>query len=157
MKKITITQIKPNPSGKDRFGHLTPNLQLTAEWVDFKNTGNEDYPLENIILQHLAYSPSSIFGRWDDIMDFKGILKPEKVVRIHSGNEIPIGELALEDRINADHHLFTGENYVWNNDRSDSPRLVIKISGSISEVDKASYDAHPIEGKILKRVGERLI
>lgn len=157
MKQLLITQAKPNPSGKDRLGNVVPSSQLAGEWVDFKNSGNEDYPLENIKLHHIAYTAQYPNGVWEEVMGFNGTLGVGKVVRVHSGGKISLENLYQEDRAETDHHLFTGGNYVWNNSKSDSPRLVQKQNGQISEIDKASYSAYPPEGKILKRIGGQLI
>jgi hypothetical protein len=157
MTQLTITQAKPNPAGKDRLGNLVPSSQLAGEWVDFKNTGDESYHLNNIELQHVAYTPSYPNGVWDKVMGFSGNLGVGQVVRVHSGGEIPLESLAPEDFIGANHHLFTGKNYVWNNNRSDTARLVMKQNGQIYEIDKASYSANPPEGRILVRNGIRLI
>lgn len=158
MKTLEITQAKPNPTGKDRLGSLVPSSQLAGEWVDFKNTGNEDYSLVNIKLYHIAYTtfyPKN--GVWEEVMGFKGTLEVSKTVRVHSGGIIPLETLTLVDRTGADYHLFTGDGYIWNNDRSDSPRLALKQNGQIYEVDKATYAAYPSEGKILKRRDSQLV
>jgi len=157
MKCLTINQAKPNPSGKDRLGSYVPSSQLAGEWVDFKNTGDESYPLNNIELQHIAYTISYPNGVWETVMEFSGNLSVGQVVRVHSGDEIPLESLAPEDFIGANYHLFTGKNYVLNNDRSDAPRLVLWQNGHITEIDKASYSAYPPEGRILKRVGRALL
>ena len=157
MKQIQINQAKPNPSGKDRSRYSTPNSQLNAEWVDIKNIGDENYPLNGIKLQHIAYG---MYGtsEWHDVIRFNISLAPNEVVRVHSGEKVSTETLPLIDREGADHHLFTKDNkYVWNNDKSDSPRLVLDSGWSTTEIDKATYDAYPPEGKILKRVGEKLI
>ena len=157
MTQLTITQAKPNPTGKDRLGNLIPSSQLVGEWVDFKNTGDESYPLSNIKLQHIAYTISDPNGVWDKVMGFSGNLGVGQVVRVHSGGEGPLESLSPEDFIGADYHLFTGNSYVWNNDKGDSPRLVLKQNGQTYEVDKASYSTYPTEGKILKRLGNHLV
>src|SRR4029453_10124743 len=115
MKTLLITRIKPNPAGKDRnrFGTATAS-QLGAEWVNFKNTGSAAVDLCGIELYHLAYAPGSTQGRWDKIIDFNGILQVGRTVRGHSGSG-PESVIRPEDRAGADHHLFTGRNYVWNN------------------------------------------
>lgn len=157
MKRLTITQAKPNPTGKDRMGPIVPSSQLAGEWVDFKNTGDEDYPLDNIKLHHIAYTAQYPNGVWEEVMSFTGTLGAGKVLRVHSGGKISLGILSPEDFIGADYHLFTGNNYVWNNDQSDSPRLVLKQDGQTYEVDKTSYSAPALEGKILRRMGALLI
>lgn len=157
MRRLTITQAKPNPSGKDRLGPIVPSSQLAGEWVDFKNTGDEDYLLENIKLHHIAYTARYPNGVWEEVMGFTGTLGAGNVVRVHSGGKISLDILSPEDFIGADYHLFTGNNYVWNNDKNDSPRLVLKQNGQTYEIDKASYSAPAPEGKILRRMGGLLI
>lgn len=157
MKRLTIVQAKPNPSGKDRLGSIVPSSQLSGEWVDFKNTGDESYPLNNIKLHHIAYTSEYPNGIWEEVMGFNGDLGNGEVVRVHSGGEIPLDTLLPEDFIGANYHLFTGDGYIWNNDRNDSPRLVLKENGQTYEVDKASYSAYPSEGRILKRLGDVLV
>jgi len=157
MKKLTITQAKPNPSGKDRLGSVVPSSQLAGEWVDFKNTGNESYSLDNIKLHHVAYTRQYPDGVWEEVMGFFGNLSTGEVVRVHSGGGIPLNTLLPDDFIGADYHLFTGDNYIWNNDKSDSPRLILKQNGQTLEIDKTSYSAYPTEGKILRRVGNQLV
>lgn len=157
MLKLTIHQAKPNPSGKDRLGPTVPSTQLAGEWVDFKNTGDGSCSLTNVKLYHIAYTTSYPNGIWEEVMGFNGVLGVNKVIRVHSGGKVPLETLAPIDRSGADYHLFTGSGYIWNNDRSDSPRLALKNYGQINEIDKATYDAYPPEGKILKRQGSLLI
>ena len=146
MKILYINQAKPNPSGKDRLGMYTPPSQLTGEWVDFKNIGDEAYPLENIQLWHIAYPTRS----WKVVSRFSGALPVGKIIRVHSGRKINLSEMPLVDRQGAHYHIFTNQNYVWNNSYSDSPHLhdVVKRI----KVDEATYDAYPPEGRILVRV-----
>lgn len=59
MKSLRIIRAKPNPS-KDRSGSYIQPAQLAAEWVDFENDGNENYPLEPITLYHLASSTAAV-------------------------------------------------------------------------------------------------
>jgi hypothetical protein len=155
MKTLLITRIKPNPAGKDRnrFGTATAS-QLAAEWVDFKNTGSAAVDLCGIELYHLAYAPGSTQGRWDKIIDFNGILQVGRTVRVHSGSG-PESVIRPEDRAGADHHLFTGRNYVWNNREGDCPTLFDPMLNQ--NVDQASYDPYPPEGQVLVRSGSKLI
>jgi hypothetical protein len=153
MKSLRIIKAKPNPRGKDRYGSYIPPAQLAAEWVDFENSGNEKYSLVDIELNHIAYQPICKNGKWDPVMTFTGNLEPEKVVRVHSGAKISLADMNIEDVTGADFHLFTGKNYVWNNDCGDSSGL---WNGN-AWVDKASYDPYPPEGRILRRVGDKLI
>jgi hypothetical protein len=153
MKSLRITGAKPNPAGKDRSRHHTPPAQLAAEWVDFINDGDEAFALESVTLQHIAYEPACRDGKWRIVMTFKGTLQPEQIVRIHSGHQIPLTDMYPEDVAGAHFHLFTGQNYVWNNDCGDTAGL---WNGKIW-IDKASYDPYPPEGQILVRRGDKLV
>ncbi len=153
MKSLRIVRAKPNPAGKDRHGPHTPPAQLAAEWVDFNNDGTEGFPLEPITLYHVAYQPSCRDPKWDKLMTFKGTLAAGKTVRVHSGNELALNQMHPEDASGADHHLFTGRNYVWNNTCGDTAGL---YNGQAFE-DKATYDPYPPEGAILHRQGDKLV
>lgn len=153
MKSLRIIRAKPNPRGKDRAGTYTPPVQLAAEWVDIQNDGNEPFPLEPIILCHLAYQPGCREPKWEKMTPFTGTLQPGKIVRVHSGSAIPLTEMHPVDILGADHHIFTGRNYVWNNTCGDAPAL---WDGRMYE-DKAGYDPQPPEGVVLHRVGDKLV
>lgn len=153
MKILRVVRAKPNPAGKDRIGTITPKKQLAAEWLDFKNAADESYELQGVSLHHIAYQPGCRDGKWAEIMSFKGALRPGEVVRVHSGPEIPLSEMYPEDAAGATYHLFTGNNYVWNNDCGDTAGL---WDGKVW-IDAASYDPYPVEGKILTRQGDKLI
>lgn len=155
MNPITVTQAKPNPYGKDRIGRLTPSSQLLAEWVDITNIGTYDCNLENLILQHVAYTKEYPNGVYSSIMNFKGILPSGKTIRIHSGHKTDESNMNPEDRNGADYHLFTGEDYVWNNIRNDTARIKDVSIGQ--GIDAAEYIAPPPEGIILKRRGDMLV
>lgn len=157
MLELYITQAKPNPSGKDRLGPTVPSQQLAGEWVDFKNSSSRSLSLNNVLLQHIVYRIGHPNGVWETACNFKGNLGAGEIVRVHSGGEIDLSLLNYEDRIGADHHMFTGNSYIWNNDRTDSPRLVVYQNGVTDEVDRATYKAYPTEGKILTRLGNQLV
>lgn len=86
-------------------------------------------------------------------MGFQGNLGVGRTVRVHSGGNIPLYDMNAEDAQGADFHLFTGKNYIWNNDCGDTAGL---WDGS-AWTDKAAYDPNPPEGVILRRVGDKLI
>jgi len=153
VKSLKVTQGKPNPTGKDRLGSATPNSQLVGEWMDIKNSGTEDYLMAGIALQHVAYTAGYPNGIWTNVLNFtEGTLEVGKVVRIHSGSKPDF--LSWEDQSGADFHVYTNGDYVWNNDKSDRPRIV--SGGSDSVIDETMYDAYPPEGEILKRIGNKL-
>lgn len=153
---LTITRIKPNPTGKDRPPHGGPTAeQLAAEWVDFRNDSGRTLSLDGVALYHIVYSTS---GRatWSRIMGFKGTLKPSEIVRVHSGRDRGLAVIRAEDRAGATYHLFTGNDaFVWNNRQSDRPRL--KNESTNQEIDQAWYAPNPPEGAVLVRVGDQLV
>jgi hypothetical protein len=151
---LQITRIKPNPTGKDRnrYGQASA-AQLAAEWVDFQNNGTGGVDLSPVELWHLAYHQGQN-PTWEKIMTFSGTLQPGKTVRVHSGSG-PESVLRDEDRRGADHHLFTGNNYVWNNKEGDTPALFNRVSKVT--IDSASYDPNPPEGEVLVRSGSKLV
>jgi len=152
---LLITQAKPNPTGKDRAPTaFTPRTQLAGEWVDFKNMTANSVSLENVELYHYAYL-SGGGAEWRLVTGFSGSLPSGHVVRVHSGEPIPLSEMRLEDRTGADYHVFSHKDYVWNNSKKDYPRLWLTTSRQW--IDKTVYDSYPTEGKILKRVGETLV
>lgn len=154
-KRLLITQAKPNPIGKDRMRGFTPQTQLVGEWVDFRNSGGEPFSLDNIQLDHVAYTSSYPNGVWEKVMGFSGILPAGEVVRVHSGGQVPLTSIPPIDLQGADYHLFTGENFIWNNNRSDTPRLRNIAINTV--IDQASYSANVLEGKILRRNGDSLL
>lgn len=152
---ISISKAKPNPSGKDRIGRtLTPPAQLAGEWVDIKNTGTTAVSFANLELYHIAYTGLAS-SEWELVMGFTGELPAGQTVRIHSGDKIPLAQMHPVDIAGADHHVFTGKNYVWNNDRIDKPSVWNKVTKAW--VDQTVYSANPGEGRILTRVGTSLV
>lgn len=155
MANLLITKAKPNPAGKDRIGRtLTPAIQLAAEWVDFQNISNISVKLDGTSLYHWAYTLGTN-GEWKLVTNLSGILKSGEIVRVHSGNPIPIWQMRQEDQIGANYHIFSNQNYVWNNDKADFPSLWYVPTRQW--VDQTSYDAYPMEGKILQRINSKLI
>lgn len=153
MADLQTVRLKPNPSGKDRtrWGGASAT-QLGGEWADIENKGSHGYDLQGVGLYHVAYK-SDGSSQWDLVMSFKGTLRPGQVMRIHAGAG-PESVLLPEDKNGAEIHLFTGGNYVWNNDKADCAGL---FKDSTKQIDKACYGANPPEGVILKRVVDSLI
>jgi hypothetical protein len=145
---LYITRIKPNPAGKDRRQGQT-SAQLAAEWVDFKNIGTSA-----VELYHRAYPASGGQPSWEKIIGFTGTLSPQQTVRVHSGSG-PESALRDDDRRGAEHHVFTGGDYVWNNKQSDTPALYNRAIQKT--LDSATYDANPPEGQVLARSGDKLV
>lgn len=144
---LKIIKAKPNPFGKDHYAFSTPQQQLAGEWVDIKNESSDSIRLDDLELHHWAYTTNG--EEWEKVLGFSGTLSAGYIVRVHSGESIPISEMLEVDRIGANHHLFTGKNYVWNNDKLDKPSILSRESKGW--VDNTWYDAYPGEGVILKR------
>lgn len=155
MSNLKTVRLKPNPSGKDRTrrGGATAT-QLGGEWADIQNVCDKPVNLDNVVLQHVAYSADGRSSWWAKIMAFKGTLQPGHVIRVHAGSG-PESVLLPDDKNGANFHMFTGGNYVWNNDKSDCAGLF--VDGQSQPFDKACYSAIPPEGVILKRVGDTLV
>ena len=155
MSTLQTVRLKPNPSGKDRTSHGGATAtQLGAEWADIENVCSQPIELTGVSLHHVAYSADGRTSRWEQVMGFKGTLQPGKVIRVHAGHG-PESVLRDEDKAGADFHLFTGGNYVWNNDRGDCAGLFVQ--GQSNPFDKACYQQKPPEGTVLKRVGDGLV
>lgn len=155
MASLLITKAKPNPAGKDRIGRtLTPQTQLAAEWVDFQNISGTSIRLDGTALYHVAYI-SGTKWEWRLVTNLYGVLKVGEIVRVHSGTPIHLWQMRQEDQIGAHYHIFSNQNYIWNNDKPDFPSLW--YTPTKQWIDQTSYDAFPIEGKILQRVNAKLI
>jgi len=155
---LRIIRAKPNPMGKDRFGRtLTSQTQLAGEWIDIRNEGNSVIHLNGLQVYHIAYKIEG--DKWEKVIEFNfgedDVLRSKEILRIHSGGKIPLSQLLDIDRIGADYHVFTGKNYVWNNDKTDKP----SIWNPKTErwLDQTWYDAYPPEGVILKRNNGKLV
>lgn len=155
MGNVQTVRLKPNPSGKDRTrrGGATAT-QLGGELADIQNVSDKPVTMDNVTLEHVAYSADGRTTKWEQVMSFKGTMQPKQVVRIHAGGG-PETALLPEDKNGADVHLFTGGYYTWNNDRSDCAGLF--VTGQSQPFDKACYAANPPEGAVLKRVGDSLV
>lgn len=154
MRTLRTVRLKPNPPGKDRTRYGASAVQLGAEWVDIQNVGRSPVDLAGVRLCHVAYSRSERTGRWEEVITFKGTLPASQVMRVHSGSG-PLNQLRQEDVQGADHHLFTGKNYVWNNAEGDCSGLF--EAGQSSPFDRACYDPNPPDGAVLVRVGDKLV
>ena len=152
---IQIIRAKPNPIGKDRFGVLSPAVQLAGEWIDVANTGITSVSLNDLVLYHKSYNDFCVELGTAIVTGFQGVLNSGEAVRIHSGWPLPLEQMYREDALGADYHIFTNKNYVWNNNCGDSPRLYNSLTRSW--IDIAYYDPNPVEGSILKRIGNKLM
>lgn len=152
---LLITKAKPNPLGKDRTGRIfTPAVQLAGEWVDFQNTTRTALNLNGTQMYHVAYLPNGT-TEWQLIIELSGTIQSGEIVRIHSGNPLALNQMNNIDAVGAHYHVFTGKNYVWNNNKLDRPYLWYKPTKQ--PIDQTYYDAYPIEGKILQRINNKLV
>lgn len=154
MRTLKTVRLKPNPPGKDRSRHGASATQLGAEWVDIQNVGHSPVDLAGVQLFHIAYSRGDRTGRWEEVMTFRGTLSAGETMRVHSGSG-PSNQLRQEDVQGADHHLFTGKHYIWNNAEGDCSGLF--ETGQSSPFDRACYDPDPPDGVVLQRVGDKLV
>ena len=157
MNQLRVSQLKPNPAGKDRtrYGGATP-AQLGAEWVDLKNLGPLAVNLDGLSLHHLAYPAGGGRPAWSLVCNLRGNLPAGQVLRVHSGRVRETSVLRGEDLQGAHFHAFSGKDeYVWNNAEGDTA-LVWREATKVRE-DEASYDPFPPEGVILVRSGAKLI
>jgi predicted extracellular nuclease len=154
MKTLVVFRAKPNPAGKDKnkSGHASA-AQLGGEWIDVRNTGSYTVDLTSVEVNHSAYD-SAGQRSWAAVTTLSGTLGPGQVIRVHSGSG-PEAYLNTEDRQGADRHHFTGKNYVWNNDKGDTPALW--QLGSNVWIDNTYYDPYPLEGAVLVRRHEKLV
>lgn len=150
---LWVSRAKPNPFGKDRFYGFTPPRQLAAEWVDIKNIGPDSTALSRVHLNHIAYQPGCLEGKAEYVMTLTGTLAPGNVMRVHSGGAIPLHEMNPEDVGDVDWHMFTGKNYIWNNDCGD----MVGLGDEKVWIDRAWYDSYPLEGRVLVRQGDKLV
>lgn len=161
MLRIQIIRAKPNPLGRDRLGRTVPSSQLAGEWIDIKNVGTEVYGFKSIVLEHVAYPPGFPYGQWERVIDLTpaGSLAVNQTLRVHSGGRIDLSLLHQVDIQGAELHIFTGKSYVWNNDRSDTARLMFYPASPNLPfcVDQAGYTLAPREGAILQRRGNLLV
>ena len=154
MKTLQTVRLKPNPAGKDRTRFGATETQLGAEWADIKNTGIYDVNLTGVNLYHKAFKRDGSW-EWEIVKSLSGLLRPQQVLRIHSGKG-PLTALREEDVRGADLHDFTGRSsYIWNNAEGDTAALWEPATQQW--IDQASYDPNPPEGVVLVRIGDKLV
>jgi len=155
---LKIIRAKPNPLGKDKFGkNIISSQQLAGEWIDIKNEGNLGIHLNSLQVYHFAYKTEG--DRFEKVIEFNfskdDILQSKEVLRVHSGGKILLSQLLEVDKIGADYHVFTGKNYVWNNDKIDKPSI---WNPRLKKwIDQTWYDSYPLDGVILERNNGKLV
>ena len=156
---LKVTQLKPNPSGKDVTFHGALAGQLAGEWVDIANDGVRPFDLRRLNFYHRAYSSRSTWA-WALVIDpgasFQDELHPGQILRIHSGRVREIDVIRPADRVGADRHGFTGrDSYIWNNANADEAAILEPAQRVF--LDRAEYAPFPSEGVVLVRIGNALV
>jgi hypothetical protein len=157
---LTVSQLKPNPAGKDRGSLGAAPSQLAAEWVDIYNSGATTCGFADVTLYHRAYVGSSSDWKWAPVVDsgsaITGVLRPGQTLRVHSGRVRALAVVRAEDMSGAELHAFTGRDaYIWNNANGDTAG--IWHPASEVWIDRAEYMPYPPEGAILVRSGGLLV
>lgn len=144
MIDLYITQVLPNPPGRDRPPHGGPtNEQLNREWVEFTNASGRVLDMNGVQLLHFTFDRRCQKTGEDRLTTFSGEFNPGYSLRVHSG----FGEVSWEGTIR---HVYVGSpSYAWNNACGDTAVL---RNGAGTLVDWASYAPNPPEGKVLRRV-----
>ena len=155
---ILLTQIKPNPLGRDRSKNDIPNNQLVKEWIDITNFSNQEKNLSGLRLTHKTYPTpldaflsAASFSKDEVFLNLNGIVVgANKTIRIHSGDPVLIYSLDQEEQngIDPEDQYFTGiQRYSWNN-TGDIAKI---IKPDNSTLDYAEFYG-PTDGKVLKRI-----
>jgi hypothetical protein len=161
--KIEIHRAKPNPVGKDKSGNNPIASQLLGEWVDLKNTGDAAVDLSHLNLAHREFDDKCI-AKAEPKIYWSGsrgvILQPSQIVRVHTGRRRDATLMNAVDQNGVHVHEYAESgSFVLNNKCGDTLSVWWQ-----SDADKkwhledtASYAANPSEGKLLQRVGDKLV
>jgi hypothetical protein len=157
---LTVSQLKPNPAGKDRGASSATPGQLAAEWVDIRNDGTTSCDLGKIQLYHRAYVGQSSQWKWAPVVEsqvaLRGLILPGQTLRVHSGRLRSVSVIRAEDQAGADLQGFTGrDSYIWNNALGDTAG--VWEPARERWIDQAEYLPHPPEGVVLVRQGHLLV
>ena len=141
MNSLYLTQIQPNPPGRDANGHRPVGNQLNNEWVEFAATGGSRN-LAGDILTNLTFTSygCTITGE-QALVRFNTLdLQDGQRVRVHTGSGTPRWEGTTI-------HVYLGRGwYVWNNMCGDRARLT--YNGA--DLDWATYGPNPREGVLVR-------
>jgi hypothetical protein len=144
MPDLLITRALPNPAGKDRTpAHLVTNDQLNGEWIEFANMADHDLVIDGVRISDYTFNNYCHTTGERQLTTFTGSMPCGSSIRLHTGYGEPWNEGVIR-------HLYLNhDNFVWNNRCGDTATLRVQSPG---EIDHATYDPHPPEGAILKRV-----
>lgn len=158
---VRIIQAKPNPAGKDTQNGRPRTEQLLGEWVDLQNTGTEALSFSVLNLADSTFDGQCAVQEKARIYwtGNGGTLQPGEILRVHAGSQRDAAQMRVEDRAGATHHAFTeSDRFLLNNDCGDNLSVWWKTTGDEwHNADRTHYDPNPPEGKILKRVGDKLV
>ena len=161
--QIRIIRAKPNPAGKDKnYMGIPKKDQLLGEWADLQNTGDASVRLSTIHLCHTEFSPNCT-PKENPTTYWSGkdteTLNVGQIVRVHTGESLYSSIMEFSDQIGVHLHAFAEKgSFVLNNKCGDIISVWWKNQqNEWCREDIASYDPNPPEGRILKRVGAKLI
>jgi hypothetical protein len=162
---VQISYAKPNPIGKDKTPSGTPKPeQLLGEWVDITNTGNTAIPFSALAVHHTRFDeachvrPEPTEKYWSS--GGSGALGPGQTLRVHTGRKRDEALLAAHpvDTGNVDWRAFADlDRFVLNNRCGDTIYVTWNDGRNGQQQDSAGYANNPPEGRVLKRVGARLL
>lgn len=161
--KIEIHKAKPNPAGKDKAGNCPIAGQLLGEWVDLKNTGDAAVDLSALNLANREFGEKCTVTTESKIYwtGQGGVsLQPGQIVRVHTGRSRDAASMNAVDQAGANVHVYAESgSFVLNNKCGDSLGVWWQTAADKKWhlEDAASYNANPVEGKVLQRVGKNLV
>lgn len=160
---LVIIRSKPNPSGKDVSGHHPLSTQLLGEWVDVRNDGPSAVTLAGVYLANECFSGACERTKTQTYWDGSSVryFAPGQVLRVHTGRSADQIYMHASDRLGADIHAFAeSSSFILNNRCGDKIALWMKRpdgSWHPLPIDSATYDPNPPDGKVLQRMGGRLL
>jgi hypothetical protein len=162
---VQISYARPNPIGKDKTPSGTAKAeQLLGEWVDITNIGTEGIRISTLGVHHTRFDdycrvrPESTEEYWS-WRDSKEILQSGQTIRVYTGRHKDLHLLAsmpVDNGSVAWHGFANRDNFVLNNRCGDTIYVTWNDSRG-QQQDSAGYANNPPEGRILKRVGTRLL
>ncbi len=157
-KSLAVYRIRPRPAAKRKAQEGSVAAEPgTGEWIDLRNESPKTLSTRGISLYRVVESGSGGTAEYRFVVSLPDCsLKPEEILRVHSGRRRELSLLPSEDRLGAEWHTFTSEAaYVWADRQGDTALLYEPASKEM--IDWASFDANPPEGAVLQRQGAKLV
>lgn len=157
-RSLAVYRIRPRPPGKrkPRDGAVGEEAG-TGEWIDLRNESPKTLSTRGISLYRVVEAGSGGTAEYRFVVSLPDCsLKPEEILRVHSGRRRELSLLPSEDRLGAEWHTFTSEAaYIWADRQGDTALLYEATSKEM--IDWASFDPDPPEGAVLQRQGAKLV